>query len=356
MTDGATTSLEKYVDLLCCPHCQAVLSLEDQTIRCTGCDHLFETSDGIPLLFWPTEGVRRDVTAEVRAFYEVTPFPNYNDIDDVGTLVEKAQEGVFTRLLDEQIPFWTRVLEVGCGTGQLSNFLSVAARTVVGTDVCLNSLRLGQQFKERNCLARVAFIQMNLFRPVFRPETFDLVISNGVLHHTADPRRAFETIATLVRPNGYILIGLYHRYGRLVTDLRRLIFRAFGDRWQFLDPNLRRRGSSAAKKRAWFMDQYRHPHESKHTMGEVLHWFDEVGFEFVHSIPSPVPFRPFSPTEQLFKPRRRGRALEHLCVELGMAFRGSQQGGFFVMIGKKRRAANAVASGVSGPSVNRTRA
>jgi SAM-dependent methyltransferase len=177
---------------------------------------------------------------------------------------------------------------------------------------------------------------MNLFRPIFRPNTFDLVISNGVLHHTANPFLAFKTISALVRPRGYILVGLYHRYGRLVTDTRRLLFRLSGDRLKFLDPNLRKAATSAAKRQAWFMDQYKHPHESKHTIGEVLGWLRELNFEFVKSIPRSVPFRPFSPEERLFEPEEPGNALERLLVELGMMFSGSQQGGFFIVIGRKR--------------------
>lgn len=273
----------------------------------------------------------------MRAFYEKTPFPNYDDFDDAGSLVQKARQGVFAQLLDEQVPFGTRILEVGCGTGQLTNFLSIANRTVIGADFCLNSLRLGQEFKEKNHLDRAHFMQMNLFQPAFRAGTFDLVISNGVLHHTADPALAFKSIARLVRPNGYILIGLYHKYGRLVTDARRWIFRFSGDRFQFLDPNMRKVESSAEKKRAWFMDQYKNPHESKHTIGESIGWLEDNGFEFVNSIPGTVPFRPFTTSEKLFVPHEKGSALDHFLVETGMMFTGSQQGGFFIVIGKKTR-------------------
>ena len=96
---------------------------------------------------------------------------------------------------------------------------------MIGADLCHNSLKLGHGFKRANQLERVHFLQMNLFRPPLKHGAFDLVISNGVLHHTADPFLAFREISRLVRPGGYILVGLYHRYGRLVTDLRRAIFR-----------------------------------------------------------------------------------------------------------------------------------
>ena len=136
----------------------------------------------------PNEGdVSRDVTDEIKAFYEANPFPNYDDFDDTASLVDKSRTSLFAKLLDEQIPHGARVIECGCGTGQLTNFLSVATRTVVGTDFCLNSLKMATAFKAQNALDRAHFLQMNLFRPCFRPRTFDLVISNGVLHHTSDP-------------------------------------------------------------------------------------------------------------------------------------------------------------------------
>jgi SAM-dependent methyltransferase len=137
------------------------------------------------------------------------------------------------------------VLEAGCGTGQLSNFLGIRAeRTVYGTDICLNSLKLGQAFKEKNHLDNVTFLQMNLFKPVFKPETFDIIVSNGVLHHTGDPFLGFQTLSRLVKKGGYIVIGLYNKYGRLTTDFRRFIFKIFPNRFQFLDPRLKDSGLS----------------------------------------------------------------------------------------------------------------
>jgi SAM-dependent methyltransferase len=273
------------------------------------------------------------VTEIVKSFYEANPFPNYDEFDDIASLIDKARNGVFARLLDEQIPIGANILDCGCGTGQLSNFLSIRHRTVFGADMCLNSLRLGQAFKDRNGLKSVLFLQMNLFRPVFAAEAFDLVICNGVLHHTADPRGGFESIAKLVRPGGYIIIGLYHKYGRLITSARRFLVNLLCERFTFLDPNLRGRPADA-KRRAWFMDQYRHPQESGHTIGEVAGWLTEAGFSFVRSIPRSWA-QPFSEREQLFVAERLGTALERLEVELGLIFTGSREGGFFTMIGRR---------------------
>jgi SAM-dependent methyltransferase len=344
MTVTATTAalpalVAQNLSLLACPACQGALELDGApTLVCRRCRRAFALDGGIPRLFWPTEASgTRDVTDIVKAFYEETPFPNYDDLDSPERLRVKAEQGLFARLLNEEIPHGARVLEVGCGTGQLSNYLGLTwGRTVFGTDLCINSLTLAHRFKVAHDIPSVAFLQMNLFRPAFQPETFDVVICNGVLHHTGDPLGGFRSILRCLRPGGHVIVGLYNRYARLATDARRLIFRLTGDRLSFLDPRLRRGSLSAGRRRAWFMDQYKHPHESKHSFDEVLGWFDASGVEFVASIPRCLPTEKFSPDERLFAPRSRGTALDRFLVQLGMLLTGGREGGFFTMIGRKK--------------------
>ena len=175
---------------------------------------------------------------------------------------------------------------------------------------------------------------MNLFRPVFKPESFDVLVCNGVLHHTSDPFLGFQTISKLLKPGGFALIGLYNKYSRLTTDFRRFVFRVTSDRFKFLDPRLRAKNVGDVRKHTWFMDQYKNPHESKHTIGEVQHWFDVSGFEFVNSIPKSTA-EPFSEDEKLFEPHQRGSKFDHFQVQFGDLLMGGRDGGFFIMIGRR---------------------
>ncbi len=325
-------------DVIACPACGGPLLGGPASLSCPRCPRSFPVEDGIPLLFIPTDFASggRDVTDVVKSFYEETPFPNYDAIDSVATLVAKAREGLYARLLDEQIPPGARVLDLGCGTGQLANFMSLASRTVVGSDLCLNSLRLGSRFAASQGLRSVAFLQMNLFRPALRAASFHIVLCNGVLHHTSDPLGGFRSLLRLVMPGGFVVIGLYNRYGRLMQDLRRVIFRASGRRLAWLDPYLRGGRLGAEKVRAWYMDQYRHPHESKHTMGEVLRWFEAQGVEFLAGIP---PYRleeEFDDSFRLFQAHPCGTPLDRARSQARLIRTGNKEGGFFVTIGRKR--------------------
>jgi carbamoyltransferase len=299
---------------------------------------VYPVVSGIPRLFVPTNDSgmsAADVTETVKAFYEETPFPNYDDVDNARALLEKARAGTFARLLSEQIPYGTRVLEVGCGTGQLTNFLAIANRTVLGVDVCLNSLGLAQAFKEAQGIERATFAQMNLFRPALKRGFFDVVISNGVLHHTSDCRLAFRTVGELVRPGGYLVVGLYSAYSRRLHYARRAVVRLTGITSPWLDPHFGR-VSAHGKREAWFQDQYNHPHETCHTIGEVLHWLEDDGYDFVNSIPKPVPGPVVTDNERLFERRSPGTPSSRAMSQVLNIGSGYREGGFFIVIGQRR--------------------
>jgi SAM-dependent methyltransferase len=178
-------------------------------------------------------------------------------------------------------------------------------RKVFAGDICLNSLRLAKGFADCYAIRIVAFLQMNLFRPPFRDGVFDVVISNGVLHHTRDCEGGFRSVLAKLKPGGFILVGLYNSYARLPTLWKRWAFRAFGPKLYFLDARLRDLAAAPGRVKAWFMDQYRHPHETKHSMGEVLEWFDRYGVDFVNGIPH-LDGSEFNETERLLAPYSRG--------------------------------------------------
>lgn len=333
--DFVPKGLEPVADIFCCPSCGERQTFRDAT-HCSNCGLTVDHDGELPLLFIDTKTAHNGVTEKIKRFYETNPFPSYDQFDDPGALIAKSKRSVFARLIDEQIPYGARVLECGCDTGQLTNFLAIANRQVVGTDISINSLRLGSEFRRKHQLNRALFLQMNLFRPCFIEESFDVVISNGVLHHTADPVGAFRTLVSLVKPGGYIVIGLYHRYGRLFTDIRRIIFSLTNGKFVSLDKNLVRESSSESKKSAWYHDQYHNPHESRHTIHEVMGWMRDNNVRFLSSIPATRMFHPLGVDEKLFHLQPRAGRVELFLKELCQITPSRERIGFFITIGRKK--------------------
>jgi SAM-dependent methyltransferase len=325
---------EPYDDCIRCPHAGEPLTLAGEYLVSPS-KRRYVVEDGIPLLYADeSEQAAVGVTHTVRDFFEETPFPNYNDFDSIDTFVRKADEGVFARLLRTQLPPSARVLEIGCGTGQLSNYLAATTESkLYATDMSLASLHLGHDFARRNGIGGIRFVQMNLFKPAIREESMDVIISNGVLHTTYDTRKAFLSIVRLVKPGGYLIIGLNNRIGRLRTDLRRFWVKWLGRKMLIFDPYLRRK-ISAARREAWIRDQYFCPQVRKHSMSEVLAWFGEANVSFVSSVPK-IHGR-FNGDSQLLAPQNPGTALDRLLAEARMLFSPlATTGGLFMFIGRK---------------------
>lgn len=264
-------------------------------------------------------------------FYNDVKFPNYDNVEGFGSLLDKSRRSIFVKKLDDEIPMGSNILEAGCGTGQMSIVLSRYARQIYGIDLSKGSLIEAKQFINSNDIKSVHLFRMNIFKLFFEENTFDVIISNGVLHHTYNPKLAFSKLVRVLKPGGIIVIGLYHRYGRIIQKIRQSLIKNFGDSFKFLDKRFREKISDK-KKYAWFLDQYKNPSETTHTYLEVLNWFKVENIEFLSSIPFD-----FNPENKLFQKREAKNRFEIFLNEISLAFnlRQISEGGFFVMIGKK---------------------
>ena len=311
-------------DLLTCPACGGALAAD---WRCRGCELVFEEAEGVPALRLP--GDARIET--VREFYTETPFPNYPPEASLSWLRARASGSQFAQRLDAAIAPDARIVEIGCGTGQMSLFLARGDRLVIGADLTRASLLLAADAARRFGIEGVSFIETDLTQPALRPGAFDVVYCSGVLHHTPDPRKSFARIARLARPGGMIVLGLYNTVARLPLRMRRVAARLTGERWIPFDPILRDRAAEPERRAAWLRDQYRHPEEHRHSLRKVRHWFAENGVSFVRSYP-PV-LNGDAPTS-LFAAEEDDWMLGDWLTQLGWMASLSQEGGLFVTVGQ----------------------
>src|SRR5438094_3579301 len=103
-----------------------------------------------------------------------------------------------------------RLLEVGCGMGtDLLQFARGGAE-VTGVDLTPRSIQISRQHLDVYG-ARGDFAISDGENLPFAGESFDVVYSNGVLHHTPDTVGAVREVHRVLRPGGQARVMLYHR-------------------------------------------------------------------------------------------------------------------------------------------------
>jgi ubiquinone/menaquinone biosynthesis C-methylase UbiE len=111
------------------------------------------------------------------------------------------------------------LLDIGTGPGGIP--LKIARRLpdlhVVGVDYSVNMIRAARQAAAEQGLEARAFFQVGDGNRLCFPDgSFDLVLSNSVLHHLADPVAVINEMARVAKPAGVVLLRDLRRPGRLI--------------------------------------------------------------------------------------------------------------------------------------------
>jgi SAM-dependent methyltransferase len=162
--------------------------------------------------------VDQDLKERVRAFWQAHPCGTKFSDAEMGTreFFERVEAHRYTK--EWHIPSAAdfagtkglRVLEIGCGLGTDGAQFAEAGAIYTGVDLTQAAIDLARKRFQLFDLPgefRVADAE-NLD---FADESFDLVYSHGVLHHTPDTAAAVAEVHRVLKPGGRAIVMLYHR-------------------------------------------------------------------------------------------------------------------------------------------------
>jgi SAM-dependent methyltransferase len=175
-----------------CPDCRTELS---STFYCARCGHQFPVEDGIPVLF--TREQRFRSASDIRGAYDQIYEENAEVWRDQGRTPEFIE--YFAGLLKSMST--GQVLEIGCGEGFLLSAISASEKAAI--DISSEALRKARTHSAAHFAAALAE------RLPFPEESFDLVLSVGVMEHFIDDLAANEEIRRVLRPGGHYVMLIH---------------------------------------------------------------------------------------------------------------------------------------------------
>ncbi|HEY4370607.1 MAG TPA: methyltransferase domain-containing protein [Burkholderiales bacterium] len=155
----------------------------------------------------------------VKAQYEENPYPRWLTLPRVAPLpyIEHVRRDIAphqpTLAAATQNP---QILIAGCGTGRhaLLYARAFAGARITAIDLSGASLAYALRKAQEMGVTNVRFLRGDILDLDALEGQFDVVSSIGVLHHMADPEAGLAALLRRLRPQGYLMLGLYSELAR----------------------------------------------------------------------------------------------------------------------------------------------
>jgi SAM-dependent methyltransferase len=128
----------------------------------------------------------------------------------------RSRLSIYSRIIG---PGHAAILELGCGSGDLTCVLAELAQKVVGIDMSSASLLIARRRADAllppAAAARVQFAQMNAVQPEFPDQTFDYAVSTSMIEHLhpEDVDTHLREVWRVLKPRGRYLVWCPNRLG-----------------------------------------------------------------------------------------------------------------------------------------------
>lgn len=135
----------------------------------------------------------------------------------LGALYDRLQKKAVASLLPDPNEF-PRVLEVGCGTGQWTSFLSQRGFKVTGIDISSEMIKIAESKKIPSAEFQQAdILDFSVDVTQIENAPFDIAVAFISLEFTQNPSDALQHMARSVRSGGFLLIGSLNISGLMNT-------------------------------------------------------------------------------------------------------------------------------------------
>lgn len=194
------------LSVLACPTCKASLTRHGETLACPSGSHEFPIVRGIPRF--------------VESDKYVGSFSFEWNTHKTTQLDTFRQDGSSEDIFSKKTGFKPEdlrgklVLDAGIGAGRFTDIMARWGANVIGIDLSYAVEAAQENFRSRE---NVLVAQADIAHLPFKPETFDAIVSIGVLHHTPDTKKYFQALVPYVRHGGTIAIWVYPAEGDFVT-------------------------------------------------------------------------------------------------------------------------------------------
>jgi len=164
--------------------------------------------------------IEDETSVRVRQQYEENPYPRWTKPAPVrpaaGIAAYLRDELGATGLADASAGAPLDILIAGCGSGQqpIDAARRFPSARVLAVDLSLTSLGYAQRKAAEAGVTNLTFAQADILALDMGDRRFDVIEASGMLHHLAEPFAGWAKLLGLLKPGGFMRVGLYSELAR----------------------------------------------------------------------------------------------------------------------------------------------
>lgn len=240
-----------------------------------------------------TGDVADETSKTVQSFYIDNPYPKYKSVVLNSQSIEQLFAGYGKTLSSSP-----KVLIAGCGTGRQAIQVAMAnpAVQITAIDLSPASLAYARLSAQRFELTNITFKVLDILDVATLGQTFDYIVSTGVLHHMASPKAGLNRLSGVLNHEGMMLLGFYSEVARKELPLLKdqILQRLGVDESDLTRDDIRRWRAGLTeqdKKQLWLqvsdffslsgiMDLLFHPQQAEYELPALEKMLGKAGLKF----------------------------------------------------------------------------
>lgn len=240
-----------------------------------------------------TGGVANETSKVVQSFYMQNPYPKWKAIQTNALSIVQ----IFNKL-GKTVKEAANILVAGCGTGkQVIEWAIVNPKAkITAIDLSPTSIAYASQMAEHYAVTNVDFKVLDILDVGHLDQSFDYIVSTGVLHHMKSPQDGLNALSKSLRAGGVMSLALYSKMARRdLASIKAEIIDYLGADEAGVTPQgvcqWRAQLTDEDKQRDWFgigeffylnglYDLLFHPQQAEYSALEIQSLLDNAGLDF----------------------------------------------------------------------------
>ncbi len=158
------------------------------------------------------------IIEKIKKFYSDLHFPGRYTTEDLIFYDQSGIHNIYLTEIDKILTDGIAVLDVGCGTGLVSNLFARKYKSNFTSIDFSDSIDYAKKFAKSNNINNVTWIKQD-FLEFDTNKKYDVIICCGVLHHIPQYQTALAKLKSLLKPNGILVLAVYNKYGKVLKKI-----------------------------------------------------------------------------------------------------------------------------------------